>query len=153
MENGCDYGDEPVRVKFGENVCYRVDNEDFTDCAEFMADDTFLGKGLYLNSDGQNGLRAVSCSQQFSTFQKGCGCQRYKKNPQACNRNDCVFIQRGDIFSKMPPERQRTCRADLGCREWDDCNFKCKEFCELKGTCKWSNGKCDFAESATNLSA
>lgn len=148
-ESDSNTADQVVKVGFGEVACFRVDDVgDYAggkDCSAFTKDDWFLDLGVYLDDDTNKGLRAISCTNQFTNFQKGCGCKRYKRNPDSCARNDCIFIQKGDIFGKMSAERKKLCKADLGCREWDDCNFKCQEFCEMKGgRCQWANGQCEY---------
>lgn len=146
--NGCesndDKSDDDQKTPYGGVVCAIADNADTSsgvDCKELLAgamkDDGIFDISLVDKTE----VRSFSCVNDVtSKYEKGCGasCRVDGKTPYKCKANGCRFVF-GNTLTK---ERRKECQADLGCREWDDCNIQCKELCT--GQCKWTSKGCAF---------
>lgn len=134
---------ESIRVKFGENVCASMD---------YYSEDTFEEQlqqtmaRFKISARDKTEVRSWSLLPLKGNDGKefGCGemCAKNGRNPRQCKKNGCKFIFGRKQLASMPPDRKALCKDDLGCREHDDCNFKCQEFCEMNGACAWNQGEC-----------
>lgn len=155
--NGCGKMDDSssdssdVPYKFGEVACYYVDDEydgdTLGDCTEEFGlanDDSAIMGDVDVWVDDETEISSVSCKKAQAPYEYGCGeaCRLNGKTPQQCRKNGCFFVMKGKPWRSMSAERRKTCEVDLGCREWDDCNFKCEEMCKARDVCKWTGKGC-----------